>query len=261
MIRFPCSPVVLLLVCASVTAQVESPATRPANPATAPFVFEAGEVELGDLIGKCASYLQQNIQCDGVNLNGTDALAAKVVFDRPVVVDRDGCEDLLTSVLWRRGLAVVPMDESKHVCEVIPMNGPRRGEITARVAYRTAEQVLARPNLYRFVIVVYSPTHLNSLMASNAIRPLASSHSEMFHRVQMTSLGPGGALVLTGSQHLVAGWLRVLQAADKPALESAGAPPDASTSERLERIEALLAKLEQRLSRLEKERPGAKSSK
>ena len=151
-----------LLATALAQTDTQRPATKP------PFVFEPGVVELRALIERCGIYLQRNILVDESELAPANNRKAKpapppaagapaapadgptgpfIDLQLPVVTDTNGCEEMLTSLLWTRGLALVPLDEKKGVYEVLSMSGQRAREIPTRAAHRTPEQVLARPTL------------------------------------------------------------------------------------------------------------------
>jgi len=262
-------PLAIALLAVTTVAQNNAPATeKPA--AKAPFVFEPGVVELRTLVERCGTYLQRNILLDDSELMAGSASARNkqqrpapaavaapagagaaegpagpsVELQLPIVTDRNGCEELLTSLLWARGLALVPLDESKAVYEVLAINGPRAREITARAVQRTPEQVLARPTLRQFVTVVYKLEHTNSNVASNALRPFFANNGNS--NSAMLNLGNAGnstSLVLSGPQDQVANALQVLAAADVPQ------PPDLR-SDVDARIDALAKQNEQLLKRI-----------
>ncbi|HEX5050138.1 MAG TPA: hypothetical protein VFZ65_00070 [Planctomycetota bacterium] len=266
-----CSLCALVLATTSRCQQEPQPtrAERPAA-AKAPFVFEAGEIDLRTLIERCGTFLQRNILVDDVELMAaTDgrggagrrqgarvvkapapaeaeaAAAGPVVcLQLPVVTDRDGCEELLSSLLWMKGLALVPLDEQKAVYEVLAINGQRQREIPMRAAPRTPEQVLARPGLRQFVTVVYRPQHIDATVATNALRPFfANSGTQGVASLMIGNVGNSSSLIVSGPQDMVASALRVVQAAD------VAAPAQGNTD--LEaRVDALGKQNEQLLRRI-----------
>jgi hypothetical protein len=228
--------------------------------AKAPFVFEPGVVDVRTLIQRCATYLQRNILVDDVELlpnrkqrpaapaAGAAAESApdgpSIELQFPVVTDREGCEELLDGLLWTRGLAVVPLDETKGVYEVLSLYGPRAREIAVRAVARTPEQVLARPALRRFVTVVHALKHANATVVTNALRPFfAASMQNNVPTLAIGSAGNATSLLLTGPQDLVATALRLLQAADVP--QPADARPELEA-----RFDALARQHEQALQRI-----------
>ena len=245
------------------TAQQEGHA--PAATARAPFVFETGDVALEDLIDRCASYLKRNILVPAAEVqaaqgrsnrkrpqqaaaaDGAEASGPFVSLQLPVVTDANGCEELLTSILWSYGLALVPIDEAKGVYEVLALNGQRGREISQRAVQRTPEQVLARPTLRQFVSVVYTLQHTNAVIATNALRPFFSTSSSNQPALLLGNVGNATSLLVTGPQDMVANAIRRLQVADVPQ------PPESSPflDQRLEALAQRLEALEKRLAALE----------
>lgn len=266
-----------IAVGAAQTVPKESSDKGAAKP---PFVFEAGQIEVTELIRRCAAYLQRNILFDDGELMSastgqrarprrqggarpaaaaaaaeTEAAGPVVTLDRPVVTDRDGCEELLSSLLWMHGLALVPLDEPKAVYEVLSMQGPRAREVMSRSVQRTPEQVLARPTLRQFVTVVLKLEHTNATVANNALRPFfAMAGGQMNGQGPGLTLGNVGnstSMVVSGPQNLVANALLLLRAADVP--DPAQAPDlEAKINTLIQQNSALaqrISVLEQRLAK------------
>ena len=259
----------LVLPALAATPLAQEPAARPAEKpaAKAPFVFEPGVVELRTVIERCGTYLQRNILVDDSELSvasgqprprqqrppapagaapaATDVPTGPFVdLQLPVVTDRDGCEELLTSLLWTRGLTLVPLDEAKGVYEVLAMNGARGREVLARAVQRTPEQVLARPTLRQHVTVVYRMKHTNAQIATNALRPFfASSGSPNGNQLALGNVGNSASILLSGPQDQVANLLQVLATADVPM------PPELRTEVDV-RVDALAKQNEQLARRL-----------
>lgn len=270
------SVIALPILLTAVLAQTEP--VRPAEKlpaAKAPFVFEAGAVDLRTLIERCGTYLHRNILADdsellagasgGRNRPARPAPAApvppaaaapaadapagpSVELQLPVVTDRDGCEELLSSLLWTRGLALVALDETKGVYEVLAMNGARAREIPVRAVHRTPEQVLARPTLRQFVTVVCELRHTNAMTATNALRPFYSmNNNQGLAGLSLGTAGNATSILLNGPQDLVANALLLLQAADVPQ------PPEVrpDLTQRLDALAKQNEQLAQRLAALE----------
>lgn len=259
----------LVLPVLAATTLAQEPAARPAEKpaAKAPFVFEPGVVELRTVIERCGTYLQRNILVDDSELSvasgqprarqqrpAAPAAAAPAAADPqvgpfvelqlPVVTDRDGCEELLTSLLWTRGLTMVPLDEAKGVYEVLAVNGARGREVLARAVQRTPEQVLARPTLRQHVTVVYRMKHTNATIATNALRPFfASSGQSNSNQLTLGNVGNSASILISGPQDQVANLLQVLATADVPL------PPELR-SEVDVRVDALAKQNEQLARRL-----------
>ena len=257
----PCPLLFASLALAAVLPCQHEPA-RAADKATkAPFVFEPGVVDVRTLIERCGAYLQCNILLDEAELGGgrQQRPAAKaadaapegpfVALQLPVVTDRDGCEELLGSLLWTRGLALVPLDEQKGVYEVLSVHGPRAREIPLRAVLRTPAEVLARPHLRQFVTVVQELEHTNATIATNALRPFfaTSGGQQGVASLTLGNVGTATSMVLTGPQDLVASALQMLKAADVPQ------PPEVrpELTARLDALASQNAQLLQRVAALE----------
>ena len=220
--------VAVAVIALAVPALAQTPNTNPA-PAKAPFVFEAGTVELRPLIDRCANYLQRNILLDPIELQSIPAAQGNargkggqgadagpgLVFELqlPVVTDRDGCEEMLYSLLWSKGLTMVPLDEAKGVYEVLSMHGQRARELLQRAVSRTPAEVLARPRLRQWVLVAMNLEHINAIIATNALRPFFAMGSQQSPLI-LGSPGTSATILLSGPQDAVASAILVLQTAD-----------------------------------------------
>lgn len=242
---------VLALALPAVAQEPSAPAA-PA-PAKAPFVFEAGTHELRPLVDRCAAHLQRNILLDGKELfmgQGQGQRAAPAAapagptfeLQMPVVTDRDGCEEMLQSLLWTQGLTIVALDEAKGVYEILSMTGHRAREIVQRAPVRTAQEVLARPRLRHWVTVAYNLKHINAVIASNSLRPFFASSSN-HSSLTIGSVGNSATLLLCGPQDSVAGALALLQIADVAQGEAAS-----EQQARIEQLSKQVAELAQRLA-------------
>jgi len=210
----------------------------------APFVFEAGTVPLLELIDRCSAYLQYNIQVDASELQvvasgrggaarargRAPAAAAEpkeedlgpiISLQLPVVTDHNGCEELLTSMLWSNGLALVALDHQKSVYEVLAMEGRRAREIFACAVRRSPEEVLARPMLRTMALTVVTLKHINAQLANNALRPFfaSSGNSHPGTTLMIVNVGNKSSLILTGPQFMVASAVQLLLEADVPETE------------------------------------------
>lgn len=213
-------------------ALAQTPTANPA-PAKAPFVFEAGTVELRALVDRCASYLQRNILIDPIEVQSTPAAQGNargkggqgadagtgtgtgLAFELqlPVVTDREGCEEMLYSLLWSKGLTMVPLDEAKGFYEVLSMHGQRARELLQRAVSRTPAEVLARPRLRQWVLVAMNLKHINATIASNSLRPFFATGGQA-SQLSIGNAGNSSTLLLCGPQDAVAGAISLLQAAD-----------------------------------------------
>jgi hypothetical protein len=255
---------VVLLAVLPAQAVNEQAAGRPAR---APFVFEAGRVELRQLVHRCSTYLRRNIVLDDAELllQGThggraprgaapaaDPLEPPVVeLTQPVITDEAGCEELLTGLLWMRGLALVPIDEAKGVYEILAMNGSRAREISMRAALRTVDQVLARPALKQFVTVVHQLQHTSAASAANSLRSFFASGNPQPTLLAIGTAGHPMAVLLAGPQDQVANAVRLLQAVDQPVGPESAVLQEQSLQQlhrQLDEVRKRIAALEERLA-------------
>jgi hypothetical protein len=219
----------------------QQPATAPTP--TKPFVLEAGEILLSDLIDRSAPYLGWNILSHNQEMASAGG-ATTIRLQNRIETDVAGCEELLASMLWRSGFALTTLDESKRLYEIINASGPRSREITTRAVSKTPEQVLARPNLKVPVMTAVELKHINATIATNALRPFFASTGGAQGGAQLTlgNVGNNTAVLVLGMQDQVASALRILKTCDVPA--AAGEP---ALLERLDAIERRLQALEQKL--------------
>jgi type II secretory pathway component GspD/PulD (secretin) len=186
-------------------------------PAKEPLVVDAGEVQLTNLIDRCAAYLDCNILCSPQEL-AQSGQGQTVRLQKALKLDRDGCEEFLTSMLYRSGLALVWLDDKGAMLEVISMSGPRAREVTNRAMERSPEMVLARPNLKLMVTTVVPLEHVNATIATNALRPFFASTGAPSAGGSLTlgNVGTNKALLVSGMQDQVAQAIRLLQKCDVP---------------------------------------------
>ena len=228
---------VVALSCPSLSCAAQEP--KAAKPAT--FVLEAGETKLPDLIDRAASFLGWNILTNEQEMSANGP--AVVRLQQRVEVDRDGCEEVLTAMLYRSGFAVTAIDAPKNLHEVISLNGPRAREVLARAVRRTPQEILARPTLKVAVTTVVQLQHIHAVMATNALRPFLASTTSPNNGLTLGNVGNDSSLVIAGMQDQVATVLRFLENCDVPQPKEAAPAP----SERLEALERRVQALEQKL--------------
>ncbi|HZN39884.1 MAG TPA: hypothetical protein VFD82_13825 [Planctomycetota bacterium] len=224
-------------------APCQDPAAKNAKQA---FVLEPGEVKMTELIDRCASLLGWNILTSEHEMGAVGG-SMTIRLQNRITTDLQGCEDFLTSMLYRSSFALTALDEQKQIYEVIAITGPRQREITNRALSRTPDQVLARPSLKVAVLTVVELKHINATVATNALRPFFASTGGAAGSAQMTlgNVGSNTALLLCGYNDQVAVAIRLLRTCDvAPPPEAA--PP--SLTERIDSIERRLQAIEQKLS-------------
>lgn len=210
------------------------------------FVLEPGTIKLTDLIDRSARFLGWNILAQEQELASSGGQSS-VQLQNQISVDHDGCLELVTSLLYRSGLALVPLDEGKNLYEVISLMGPRQRDISARAKATTVADILARPNLKIMVTTVVPLQHTNATIATNALRPFfASTGGPSGGSLTLGNVGNNTSLLLSGMQDQVAAALRLIQACDV-APPADQLPP--SLADRVEALERRIAELERKLAK------------
>jgi hypothetical protein len=199
-----------------------------------PFVLDAGDIKLAELVDRCAAYLQWNILSSPQEL--ASCPSQEVHTQVRISVDRDGCQELLTSMLTRSAFVLTVLDEPK-----------RNREIVSRAVRRTPDEVLARPTLRVPVTTVLELKHTNATIAVNALRPFFASAGGQ-SMLTVGNLGNSTSVLLSGLQDQVATAIGMVRAGDVPA--PAGTAMDAA--DRLSVIERRLAAIEKKIGMTEK---------
>ncbi len=211
----------------------------------APFVIEAGEIQLPALIDRCADYLDRNILVSTADMHVGGA-SLTVRLQQKIETDRSGCEEVLTSLLYRAGFAMIQLDDGT-MFEVVSLSGPRGREVANRAQHRTIDQVLARPNLKVPVTVSLPLQHINATVATNALRPFFASTGAPTGSASLTigNVGNNSTLLISGFQDQVAQAIRIVRECDTPPTKIAPS------------IEELIGSLQARLKALEDKLAGA----
>ena len=238
------APLFALALLPALAAQ--DPPPRPAAAARSAFVLEAGEVKLTEFVDRCANHLGWNILSSASELQSCPL--QEIRTQTRIEVDREGCIELLSSMLARGGFVLTELDAPKGVYEILAANGPRGREIQNRAVRRTPEEILARPTLRMPVTTVVDLQHINAVIATNALRPFfASSGGSGVTSLTIGNVGNVGSLLINGLQDQVAQAISVVRQCDVPP------PPDAvpPLAEKLEALERRIAALEAKLAATE----------
>lgn len=220
-----------------------------------PFRLPAGEVQLPALIDQCAAYLGANIFWSPQELQASGP-APSVKLQHPIETGRDGCEELLSTLLVRSGLALVWLDEKGTMMEVVNMSGQRGREVWMRAQERTVEAALARPNLKMPVTVMMPLEHINATIATNALRPFfASSGSSISPSLTIGNVGSSRAMLICGMQDQVVQAIRLLQKCDVPGGSDMMGMPGSADAERIARLEQRVKALEEQLAKTKSSEP------
>ncbi len=245
MSRFPSVVSVLAAAALAVPVLAQDPpavsATATAKVRTAPgqgFVLEAGDIPVEDLINGAAKFLNRNI----LFLPQELASAPNVTLQRTVELDARGCEELLSTLLYSRGLVVVPVDAERGFYEVLNLNGQRAREVSMRAVWMTPADVQQRTTLKIPVMTTVELQHIDAPIATNALRGFFSATGGHGGGIMLGNVGNNRAILLQGFPDQVASVLRMLQQIDRP-----GPTAAPELEQRIERLEALVAGLQKAL--------------
>lgn len=231
----------LLFVCSFLPALVGQQGTG--SQAQPPFVVPAGEILLPNLIDQCAAYLDCNILTNPQEMAVGGPGPVNLRFQKRIETDRDGCFELLASMLYRSGFALTPIDG--RMFEVISFSGARGREVTNRARHCSVDEILAKPNLKLAVTVAVPLHHINAVVATNALRPFFASAGAAMSTANLSvgSVGNTSSILLSGMQDQVAQAIRLVRECDVPPRKL---EPD--LEERLAALERRLQALEERLA-------------
>jgi hypothetical protein len=211
-------------------AQVAAPAQARAV-AGRGFVLEPGDVAIEDLIDAAAQFLNRNILYMPSEVSG-GGKAVSVHLQNRLELDANGCEEMLCSLLYSRGLALTVLDQGRNLYEVIHMAGPRAKEISTRAVLVTPEEVLRRPLLRMAVLTTVELQHINAPVAVNALRPFFGQSGNQGSTLQLGNAGNNASLLLLGFADQVASAIRMIRECDKP-------PPPNQPPELVQRVQQL----------------------
>jgi hypothetical protein len=205
-------------------------------------VLPKGELTAAALVTSASTYLGWNILYEAQPAAPTGAASRHSTrLQAQIVTDREGCEELLHSLLLRWQLVVTPVAGKRDTYEVIDLAGPRARDVAAAAAFKTPEQILARPGLETPVITSVELHHTDARLAHNALRPFLASVGSGVGTVQIGHVGEAKGLIVQGMQSHVARTIHLLREADV----EAGLP------DRIERLTKRLRELEQRIEALQ----------
>jgi hypothetical protein len=250
----PCLFAIAVLTAPSVAQEAEKVAARPPAAVAAPaqvravaghgFVLEAGDLTLEELIDAAAQFLNRNIlTTPQETLAGGKSVT--IHLQNRMELDANGCEEMLCTLLYSRGLALTVLDPGRNLYEVINMAGPRGKEIATRAVWMTPEEVLRRPTLRMPVLTTVELQHINAPVAVNALRPFFGQAGSSGTSLQLGNVGNNAALLLQGFADQVAAAIRLLRECDKP-------PPPNQAPElvtRIQQLEQQIQSLQQQLAK------------
>lgn len=249
------SSLVVPFVLGSTCFQEPAPATPPTAPAAVKaesgriridkngIGLPAGKIRLRDLIEETAKFMKWNVMISPTELEMSPD-GSEVALQTPISLDATNAEDLLSELVYAKGLVLLLRDSNKGMYEVVSLHGPRAREVATSAPHRTPEEILARPNLKMSVTTVLPLKLTNAPTACNTLRPFFATPGGAGLTVGTSATG--NALLLAGIQSQVADAIRMVQKIDAEAPRSAAAAaaaglpaPAAAAPALTERITAL----------------------
>ena len=85
--------------------------------------------------------------------------SAKVEIQKKLNLDAIGCEEVLSQLLYVRGLAVVSVDPLRGIYEVVSLRGSRGAEVMTGAEYMNPDEVLKRASWKVYVLTSVPLTH------------------------------------------------------------------------------------------------------
>ncbi|MFO1076195.1 MAG: hypothetical protein U1E73_00550 [Planctomycetota bacterium] len=212
--------------------------------------IDAGSIEVRDLIDRSAAFLGWNVLATDQEL-GMAGSAFKL--QNAVDLDREACQEFLTTTLSTRSVAVRTLDSEKNLFEIIALNGPRSREVFAAPPQRTVTEVLAHPNLRMPVAVALQLEHINAMIACNSLRPFFAQSGAMGNALTIGSGGSTSTMLISGMQDQVANAIRLVQQCDVKQPENVDAMGNPiAPSPMVTAMQERIAKLEKAVAHLEK---------
>lgn len=213
----------------------------PAKSTNKDFVLEAGQHNIRELIDRAAEYLGRNYLYSESDIQNAPDM--KVKLQQRLVLDGVGCEEVVSQLAYSKGLAMIPIDETRGIYEWIYRTGPKRFELNASAVEMTPAQVLAKSKQRLMVLTTVPLSRLNANALTNQLRPFFVQGGG---QGTVTFGAAGRSLLLQGDARQVAAAIRMI---DK--IESS-APADQTSDSWHRQVEERLDEIEERLDKMKK---------
>lgn len=240
-----------LLVALAALAAAPAPAQQvvvPAEPGRAAvqadkdgLVLPAGEFAVVELIESVARFLCRNYLYDP----GPVLAAQGFTLQRRIALDALGAEELLYALLSTREFAVLPLDESRGVYQVVSLRpDPRRSDVVVATPWRPADEILRRPRLREIVVTAVELDAADAQTIAAVLRNAFAVNGQWRPGSLLANAGDRRFLVLHGYRDVVAPAILFARQLDRV---SAPRPADPAL-ERLARLEAEVQALKAQLA-------------
>ena len=248
--RAPATFAAILLLLAPATSQsveVLLPGTqRHGDVVAGPhgLTLPAGEFTIAEMLDAAAGYLCRNFVYDASEVIGCEPFR----LQRSLSLDALGTEEVLHALLSARNLAMLPLDPTRGLYYVVPLDSEPRSEPMAQIMWRRPADLLARPHLRELTMTAVHVDHLDARLLANALRNhFAMQRTWRPGSPTVTCAGPQ-SLLLHGYGDQLAQIITALRELDRQA-----APRPASDDPTLQQLLEANRQLLRRVETLEQE--------
>ena len=226
--------------------QIIAPATAVRGAVVAAkdgLVLPAGEFTVAELIDAVATFLCRNYLYDHAPVQRAQGFS----LQRPLALDALGAEEMLYALLSTREFAVLPIDEPRGVYQIAMLdpNQPRAGVLVS-TPWRTAEEVLRRPQLREIVFTSLELRHADAQQLAALLRS-AFGNGQWRPGCLLATATERHTLLLHGYRDQVANALAIGARFDRLCQPSAPTA-EAALLLRLQRLEREVAELREQLA-------------
>ncbi|MFK7740434.1 MAG: hypothetical protein AB8H80_08920 [Planctomycetota bacterium] len=207
-----------------------------------------GEFTIGEMLDAAAAYLCRNFVYDP----GEIADRQPFRLQRSLSLDAIGTEDVLHALLASRSLVALPLDATRGMWMVLPLDSETAARPMAMVPWRRPSDILARPNLRELVMTAVRLQHLDVRQMETALRSHFAMQRTWRPGAPTVSQAGPHTLVLQGYGDQLAQILSNLQALDEQASPPAAAPAPAPSSKLVDGLMQRIERLEQQVEELRK---------
>ncbi len=210
-------------------------------------VLPAGHFAVTELVDAVAAYLCRNYVYDPVVLSDAEGF----VLQRSLALDALGSEEVLYALLAARGLAALPLDETRGLYQVVALDPAHDGSRPmAPIPWRRPQDLLLRPGFRELVVTAVTLDHLDADRVANALRTHFALQRTWQPGAPVASAAGPDTLVLHGYGDQVAQTIRALREVDRLSAAAPRAPAVdvAALLARLDALEREVAELKRALA-------------
>ena len=201
------------IVCLFPSFPVSHGPNGPRAVAKQSFVLDAGEYRVTELVELSEKFLGRNY------LMRTDSATCQpdsqmIKITKRLELDRNGCEEVVSQLLYHQDWIMTPLDASRGIYEWINLAGPRLQHVKRRSFYMSPDDVIARPSLYVHVTTTVAVKHLDAREMSKGLGQWVYGRPDL---LQILTIGykNNGTILIAGMAHQVSRMLLAIRQADE----------------------------------------------